>query len=151
MSENRATIDTPIFPGDEICLPADATVPTTPTVPPTTEAPTTTVPVTTTSTTVPPTAAPPSPGTVEEIIRDVWPDELEEKALEIAWRESRYLPTAYNGWCCYGLFQIYYTVHRGWLDDYGINSSSDLYDVRKNTQAAYALYQRSGGWGPWGG
>ena len=87
----------------------------------------------------------------QQIIRDVWPDELEDKALEIAWRESNYIPTAYNGWCCYGLFQIYWSVHVSWLDDYGIYSSTDLFDARKNATAAYALYQRAGGWGPWGG
>ncbi|HSH11203.1 MAG TPA: transglycosylase SLT domain-containing protein [Ilumatobacter sp.] len=85
------------------------------------------------------------------MIREIWPDELEERALQIAWRESNYQPGVYNGWCCYGVFQIYWTVHRSWLDDYGITSSNDLLDARKNIQAAYGLYQRSGGFGPWGG
>ncbi len=79
----------------------------------------------------------------------MWPDELEDRAVLIAWRESRHQPDAYNGTCCYGLFQMYYTVHRSWLTAYGINSASDLYDPLKNAQAAYALYQRAGGWGPW--
>jgi hypothetical protein len=165
LAENRATLDTPIFPGDEICLTAGATVPGPPeTTPdptsgagPATTAPATTAPAapattsTTTTTTVPPTTAPPAPAEVEQIIRDVWPDELEDKALEIAYRESRHVPTAWNGHCCYGLFQLYWTVHRAWLGDYGISTSTDLFDARKNARAAYALYERSGGWGPWGG
>ena len=154
MNENLATVDTPIFPGDAICLPAGAAMPSKPTT--TTTAPITTVPATTPATTtpattIPATTTPVAPATVEQIIREIWPDELEDKALAIAWRESHYIPTAYNGGCCYGLFQIYWSAHRSWLDDYGIYTSSDLFDARKNTQAAYALYQRSGGWSPWGG
>lgn len=146
MAENRATVDTPIFPGDEICLPAGATVPSPPTTTPSTTPPTTAPP-----TTAPPTTAPAGPADVERIIRDVWPDDLEERALEIAWRESRHVPTAFNGTCCYGLFQIYYSAHASWLRQFGINTATDLYHARKNTEAAYALYQRAGGWGPWGG
>ena len=97
-------------------------------------------------TTVPP--APPAPGEIEQIIRDVWPDELEEQALRIAWRESGYNPRAQN-YCCSGLFQIYYEVHAGWLAELGVNSVEDLYDPRTNATAAYALYQRSGSWEPW--
>jgi LysM repeat protein len=154
MNENLATLDTTIFPGDAICLPVGATMPSKPTT--TTAAPIAIVPATSPATTSPATTSPATttpvaPGTVEQIIREVWPDELEDKALTIAWRESHYIPTAYNGGCCYGLFQIYWSAHRSWLDDYGIYTSSDLFDARKNTQAAYALYQRSGGWSPWGG
>ena len=157
LDENLATVDTVIMPGDEICLPAGATMPTQPTTttvePSTTQAPTTTAPTATTvpATTQPPSTTPPTSSEVQQIIRDVWPDELEERALEIAWRESNYIPTAYNGWCCYGLFQIYWSVHVSWLDEYDIYSSADLLDARKNATAAYALYQRAGGWGPWGG
>lgn len=79
----------------------------------------------------------------------MWPDHLEERALTIAWRESSHRPDAYNGHCCYGLFQIYYSVHRSWLTAYGVNQASDLYDPWKNARAAYGLYQRAGGWGPW--
>jgi hypothetical protein len=98
-----------------------------------------------------PSSGPATPAQVQQMIRDIWPDELEEHALEIAWRESNYIATAHNGWCCYGVFQIYYTAHQSWLDDYGVNSANDLLDARKNITAAYALYQRAGGWGPWGG
>jgi LysM repeat protein len=171
---NDATADTPLYPGSEVCLPAGASGPSAPTTepqttaPPTTAAPTTAAPTTapatteapattaapatteasatTEATTVPP--APPAPGEIEQIIRDVWPDDLEEQALRIAWRESGYNPYA-QSYCCSGLFQIYYDVHAIWLADLGINSASDLYDPRLNAEAAYTLYQRSGGWSPW--
>jgi hypothetical protein len=85
-----------------------------------------------------------------QIIRDVWPDELEERAIEIAWRESNHRSNV-NNWCCYGLFQIHWQAHRSWLGSVGITSISGLYDPLLNTRAAYALYQRAGGFGPWGG
>ena len=49
------------------------------------------------------------------------------------------------------MFQINWSSHKSWLSAYGITSANDLLDARKNIPAAYALYQRSGGWGPWGG
>jgi hypothetical protein len=163
MDQNLAGLETPIFPGDEICLPEGATVPAQPvvstappattaqtTAPPTTVKPTTTTTVKPTTTTSPP-PAPVSTTEVQALIREIWPDELEEKALQIAWRESNYKATAYNGTCCYGVFQIHWGAHRSWLDDYGIVSTNDLLDARKNITAAYAIYQRAGGWGPWGG
>ncbi len=165
---NDATPDTPLYPGSEVCLPAGASgpaapttaAPTTaptateaPTTAPATTAPATTAPATTEEpattqeeTTVPP--APPAPGEIEQIIRDAWPDDLEEQALRVAWRESGYNPRAQNH-CCSGLFQIYYDVHASWLADLGINSVEDLYDPHLNATAAYALYQRSGSWEPW--
>jgi hypothetical protein len=97
----------------------------------------------------PPTTNPPAPsGSVQDIIRSVWPDHLEERALVISHRESSWIPTAEN-YCCVGLFQIYYDVHKSWLAGIGVNEKSDLYDPYLNAKAAYALYQRSGGWGPW--
>jgi hypothetical protein len=170
---NAATIDTPLYPGRTICLPAGASIPPPPpattaapaTSPPTTEAPPTTPaptnPPTTPAPTSPPTTAtpetteppPPSsppPADIERIIRSVWPDELEDRALEIAWRESGYRANVRN-YCCFGLFQIYWEVHKGWLAEMGVTSSAQLYDAETNARAAFALYQRSGGWGPWGG
>lgn len=160
LEANGASVNTPLYPGTEICLPAgsttpaapttqtpstttDATTTTTTTSPPTTTAPTTTEPPTTTN---PNTDA--TPDEVKQIIRDVWPDDLEERALEIAFRESRYVPTAQN-FCCYGIFQIYWNVHKSWLADIGITSDQQLFDPETNARAAYALYQRAGGWGPW--
>jgi Lysozyme like domain/LysM domain len=165
---NDATPNTPLYPGSVVCLPAGAsgtgapttaaptTAASTTAAPATTEPPTTAAPPTTDApaasqaaqddTTVPP--APPAPGEIEQIIRDVWPDDLEEQALRVAWRESGYNPRAQNT-CCSGLFQIYYDVHASWLAELGITSAEDLYDPHANATAAYALYQRSGGWSPW--
>lgn len=92
----------------------------------------------------------------ESIIRDVWPDELEDHAVAIATRESRLVPTARNA-CCWGLFQIHWTAHRSWLAALGITDPHQLLDARTNATAAYALYQRADaangdngdGWGPW--
>lgn len=161
LSVNGASTRSPLFPGETICLPAGATIPPPPvattTAPTTTAAPTTTTTAattttsTTTTTTAPPTTTPAGPEAIKQLIRDIWPDELEDKALEVAYRESRYVPTADNNFCCYGLFQIYWNVHRSWLGEVGVNSVQDLFDPELNTRAAYALYQRAGGWGPWGG
>lgn len=150
--QNNATLQTTMFPGDLICLPAGADMPSAPVRTTVVKVTATTVaPIVKPPTVIPPTVTSPSRTAVEQIIRDEWPSELEEKALAIAWRESRYVATAFNGTCCYGLFQIYWSVHKGWLGDVGVYSSTDLLDARKNARAAYALYQRSGGWGPWGG
>ena len=165
---NGANNDTMLLPGKTICLPVDATPPTQSTAAPTTDAPATTAAPTTAPPTSPPTTqapttdppttqAPPttrptsvpSGGEVEALIREIWPDDLEERALQIAWRESNYRPdvTSSTG-CCHGVFQIH-EQHLSWLDEYGITSVDQLFDARTNIEAAYALYQRSGGWAPW--
>jgi Putative peptidoglycan binding domain len=84
---------------------------------------------------------------VEQIIRDVWPDELEDHALAIATRESRLVPTARNA-CCWGLFQLHWRAHRSWLVGMGITDPAQLLDARTNATAALALYQQAG-WSPW--
>ena len=144
LAENGAHLDTVIFPGDAICLPAGAAVPTTPT---------TTTPATTPATTVPPSSTVPASGDlsreeVQALIRQTWPADEVETALAIAERESNFIATADNGWCCVGVFQIYWEVHQGWLDDFGVYQRSDLYDARKNIAAAFHLWQGSG-WSPW--
>lgn len=104
-------------------------------------------------TTAPPTTAPKTSWTraeVIQIIRNVFPDNLEEHAIFIATRESNLVPNVRN-YCCFGLFQIYYDVHRSWLNQMGITSPEQLYDPTTNAMAALVLYNRSGGWGPWGG
>ena len=170
LAVNNADTNTALFPGRIICAPANASPPTTsvPAQPPANtqppamtaaKPPTTTAPPVTTSppaTTIKPpsttVSAPPrntySTATIEQIIREVWPDDQEDEAISIAWRESNHNPTVHN-YCCYGLFQIYYSVHKTWLNAMGITSADMLYDPRVNATAAYALYQRSGGWGPW--
>jgi hypothetical protein len=160
-----------LFPGRSICLPAGAGIPAPPA--PASSAPTTTNPPASTTTravtaprpsrpaatqrpaptktaAAPPQTTPASPAEVQAIIRAVWPDDLESRALEIAHRESKFSPTAKNS-CCYGVFQIYWSVHKSWLAGIGITSAEQLYDPTLNASAALALYQRAGSWGPWGG
>lgn len=90
---------------------------------------------------------PPPVLSVEDIIRDVWPDNLEARALQIAYRESRYQPNV-RTWCCYGLFELYWTLHRHWMADFGVTSVEQLYDPQTNVEMAYQLYLRNG-WSPW--
>lgn len=124
---NDAKTTSQILVGDEVCVLAKAAVvATSPIVPRYTQA------------------------EVIQIIRDVWPDDLEERALFIAHRESKYQPGAISGGkCCYGLFQIYYRWHKLWLPDVGVMSANQLLDPRLNAVAAYRMYQRNNGWGPW--
>lgn len=152
LDENNATLLAVIHPGDTICLPAGAAVPSPP--PTTTSPPSTTTPTTTPTTTTPPATTIPSanlsPTEVQDLIRRTWPADQVDKALAIAWRESNYIATADNGWCCVGVFQIYWTVHQGWLGQFDIHQRDDLKDARKNIAAAYHMWQQQG-WGPWGG
>jgi LysM repeat protein len=124
---NGAKTDTKILIGDEVCVPGQAKpVVTTPDIPRYTQA------------------------EVIQIIRDAWPDDLERRALFIAHRESKYQPGAINrSKCCYGLFQIYYRWHKSWLPEVGVTSANQLLDPRLNAAAAYRMYQRNNGWGPW--
>lgn len=172
LSVNNATVSSSLYPGRSICLPANASAPTTaaPTTtvkPASTTKPTTTttkpavkptsttVKAKTTTTTAAPstTAAAPqvsySRAEVAQIIRDIWPDDLEGQAIAIATRESNLIPTVRN-YCCFGLFQIYFGANKGSLASWGITSPNMLFDPRANAYAAYAMYLRSGGWGPWG-
>jgi len=146
LDANAAAVDTALYAGDTICLPPDVQAATT-----------TTSAATTTTTTAPPaptTTVAPSPARtwnraeVEAIIREVWPDDLEDEAIRIAIRESNLVPTVRN-WCCFGLFQIYFDVHRSWLAGIGVTSATQLYDPVVNAKAALATYYRAGGWGPW--
>ena len=177
LDANRANVDTPLYPGRTICLPSNASAPTTAaptTAAPTTAAPTTAAPTTTvkptttvqaTTTTVRPTTTAPAttaaPSTtiappkniytkaeVTQIIRDIWPDDLENEAIRIATRESNLIPTVRNS-CCYGLFQLYWNVHKTWMTASGVTAPEQLYDPRVNAYMAYAMYLRAGGWGPW--
>jgi LysM repeat protein len=162
LAANNATVNTLLLPGRSICLPAGATTPAppakapaTPQPPATTQPkPATTQPTTPAVTTAPATTQPPPPANtyskaqVAQIIRDIWPDNLEDEAIRIATRESNLIPTVRNS-CCYGLFQIYFTAHRTWLASIGVTSAAQLYDPHVNASAALALYNMSG-WAPWG-
>ena len=131
LAANNATTQSLLLPGMDICLPAGAVAPAPPTTKPaTTQPPTTqpkpapTQPTTPPATSAPATTQPPAPPNVytkaqaAQIIRDVWPDDLEDEAIRIATRESNLIPTVHNS-CCYGLFQIYYSAHRTWLAEPG--------------------------------
>lgn len=100
--------------------------------------------------TVTPIDPPPPPPTrsVEQIIRDVWPDELEGRALQIAYRESRYQPdvTSPTG-CCHGVFQLH-EIHLSWMAQFGVTSVAQLFDAETNVRMALKLYERDG-WKPW--
>ena len=160
LAANNATSKTAIYPGGSVCLPNNAVVPapvpTTVAPKPTTAPapPVTTAKATPTATAPAPTTAPAPPARyysaaeVEQIIRDVWPDDLEDKAILIAKRESSLNPSAHN-YCCFGLFQIHWLAHRSWLAAIGVTSSNMLFDPQVNARAALALYMRAGGWGPW--
>ena len=199
LAANDATADTPLYVGDELCIPAGATAPAPPsasTVPPTTAVPAMTVTPAPTpvATQTPPPVAPvavvaqspapprpvvttppapipsgaasteslcgtlptsngnpsgtPGPATVEALIREIWPDDLEVRALCIAKREAR-LRADVNNWCCYGVFALYFDyVSADLRATFGVDEPSDLYDARTNIAIAYQVYLR-GGWDPW--
>lgn len=137
---NNTSSGSLLLPGETICLPHDATTPTT-------VAPGR-VSVNTTAPYVPPNMNY-SRAEIEQMIRDIWPDSLEEQAIAIAVRESNLNPWAKN-YCCYGLFQIYWEVHKSWLPSIGVTHAEMLFDARLNIQAALVVYQRAGSWRPWG-
>ena len=153
LAANGATTRTVLYPGGSICLPASATVPAAPTSGPKPTAPATTPASTTPSTSAAAVVAPArtySSAEVVAIVRAIWPDDQEDHALQIVWRESNNQPTARNS-CCYGLFQINYNAHRSWLAaNAGITSATQLLDPHVNALVALVLYNGSG-WGPWGG
>ena len=148
LEANGATNDTMLFPGKTICLPAGAAPPSTAapsTAAPTTAAPTTDAagdefaddrnagdrpaatdpPTTEAPDTTQPLPPPPSGGEVEAMIREIWPDDLEEQALRIAWRESNYRADVTSGsGCCIGIFQMHWEAHRSWMSDLGITSAT---------------------------
>jgi LysM repeat protein len=150
LAANNATTSTALYPGRSVCLPAGATMPkaVTTTTKPAAKAPTTTAPKPTTTTAAPKPTKTYTKAQVVQIIREIWPDHLEDKAIAIATRESNLTPAVRN-YCCFGLFQIYYKVHKTWLATLGITTAEQLYDPRVNAYAAYVMYLRSGGWGPW--
>ena len=132
LAANNATAKTKIFVGDQLCLPKGAvqTAETRPRL------------------VLPPPAKVYSAKKSRQIIRDVFPKRLEERALAIAQRESRMNAAGYN-WCCVGLFQINWWSHSKWLADLGITAPEMLLDAQVNAEAALVLYKRSSGWGPW--
>ena len=128
---NKANTQSLLLIGDVICLPKSAT--------------------TKDSSTTLKLKAPDKRYTVKQstaIIREIWPDKLENRAIAIAKRESKLNAASYNG-CCVGLFQIHWLAHRSWLKNIGVTSAHQLLDARVNAKAGYAIYKRSNGWGAW--
>ena len=128
---NKANTQSLLLIGDVICLPKSA--------------------ATKDSSTTLKLKAPDKRYTVKQstaIIREIWPDKLENRAIAIAKRESKLNAASYNG-CCVGLFQIHWLAHRSWLKNIGVTSAHQLLDARVNAKAGYAIYKRSNGWGAW--
>jgi hypothetical protein len=81
-----------------------------------------------------------------------FPREVLGTVDQVCWGESRGSPTADNGWCCHGLFQI----HQGWLSwnptmmaAQGAYSVSDLYDPVVNSRVALQISKGGWSWSPW--
>jgi hypothetical protein len=112
---------------------------------------TTAKPAPTTAKPAPTTAAKPSQawttGQVEQLIRQMWPADSLEKALDVAFKESNYQARAFNGSCCYGVFQIHYGSHKGRLAARGLGLEG-LYDPKVNIEIALEIF-REQGWSPW--
>ena len=141
---NRSNARTVIVPGDDLCVPSGARM----------RRP---APVVTTQPAR--RASSPKPNVVvavkrftaaqsTQIIRDVFPEALEKRALEIVQRESHTNAAAYN-FCCYGLFQIHFQAHKSWLTTIGVTNPSQLLDAGTNARAAMTLYKRSNSWAAW--
>ena len=141
LKANGATVRTVIKPGQVLCLPAGATF----------RRPGQVDPAPKTAAATPKIVLPKKRYTAaeaEQIIREIFPDKLERRALKIAKRESKLNAISY-GWCCYGLFQIHFEAHKKWLATLGVTEPSHLLDAQVNAQAAWTLYQRSNSWAPW--
>ena len=185
LNANDATVETPLYAGDVLCIPEGASAPAAasddgaaddeapaptdapkrpsdarphrpadptrrrPPTPPETPAPTTTAAPDHDRPAGDDARPPGSPGGVEAIIRDVWPDELEERALVIAQRESSLRPDAYNGWCCYGLFQIYFDANRSFLASLGRDDARAAAGCPHERERWRTRCTSASGWAPW--
>jgi hypothetical protein len=82
--------------------------------------------------------------TMEQTIRRLWPDDSEDKAVQVAWCESRFDPGATNG-SHRGLFQMNWRLH--WKRAFPFGADG-LYDPVVNIQAALSLFIDVG-WSAW--
>lgn len=83
------------------------------------------------------------PAEIQNIIRAAWPDDAEEMAIEIAWRESGCDPSVMSYAAGYGLFQIVPIAAQAVGADW-----YSLGDPYYNAQIAAQLYDAYG-WNPW--
>ena len=155
-SVNGKTIQSPLKVGQTICLPEGARRPATTTAP-------------TTAPSAPNASSGASSGAVSpndmrnvpynpaqtysreqvaQIIRDVWPDHLENDAMFVAQRESKFNPGSRSA-CCIGVFQINWSAHKKWLANQGITDPAQLFDPVTNARMALITWERSGSWKPW--
>jgi hypothetical protein len=73
-----------------------------------------------------------------------------DKALTVAKRESRFVPTAYNSWsCAKGIYQHLCKYWPGRAYTYGFKDWS-AFNARANIIVTARMVKRDG-WGPWGG
>ena len=84
---------------------------------------------------------------VVALIRQMWPADSVDKALDVANRESGYDARAFNGWCCYGVFQINYGSQYQRLANRGLGLEW-LYDAKVNIEIALEMFNEQG-WSPW--
>ena len=151
-SVNGKTLQSPLKIGQTICLPEGAKRPAT------TAAPTTAPATSGSSSGATPSNdmrnVPYNPerlysrDEVAQIIRDVWPDHLENDALFVAQRESKFNPGSRSA-CCIGVFQINWSAHKKWLANQGITDPAQLFDPVTNARMALITWERSGSWKPW--
>ena len=146
---NGKTLSSPLKVGQTICLPEGARRP-----------------AVTTTTTRPPQASGQAtssndmrqvpynptrwytPAEVEQIVRAVWPDHLENDAIFVVQRESRFNPGSRSS-CCIGIFQINWRSHKKWLANYGVTDPAQLLDPEVNARMGLVAWERSGSWRPW--
>jgi hypothetical protein len=84
-------------------------------------------------------------GSIEDLICQYFGDQC-QKALSVAWCESRYNPGTVGAAGERGIMQIH-PVHIQYLGNYGL-TWDDMFDPAANLTYARALYN-SQGWGPW--
>lgn len=151
---NNKTIRSALKVGQSICLPEGAKRPATTTAPTTAPAasPASGAPATTNSNDMRQVPYNPaqtfSRDEVAQIIRDVWPDNLENDAMFVAQRESKFNPGTRSA-CCIGVFQINWSAHKKWLAGQGITDPAQLFDPVTNARMALIAWERSGSWKPW--
>lgn len=98
----------------------------------------------------PPPERDPSDVSVDDAIR-AWFSDIYDQAVSVAECESSRNPNAVNPAGYHGLFQIGESSHRSAFERVtGQAWNDDIYTAYYNAQYARDLYDRSGGWGPWG-
>ena len=147
---NGKTLSSPLKVGQVICLPQGAKRP---------SVATTTQPRTSSSsgsasssgdmrTVTNPSVRSYSRTEVEQIVRDIWPDNLENDALFVVERESHFNPGS-RSYCCIGLFQLNWSAHKSWMANYGVTDPAQLLDPTTNARMALVARERAGSWRPW--